>query len=176
MDTRELTDIIYVCNISPCLYVNMSVIECSNVYVMPSREPDCMTHKYLCVRPPLDLTNTPQSSEWTQRKHSTKDITLWKRKAYFKEDLDKSSSEMIVKRNPLELWLLESQTEIISWSKELVTITMETSNIQRPVNNWLHGEEMMTTTTLYTQRGFTERFSVPTTNMRYGRQGVGEPL
>lgn len=52
----------------------MSVIQCSNVYVMPSREPDCMTHKYLCVRPPTrheEHSTVPRTK--TQKKHYMKD-------------------------------------------------------------------------------------------------------
>jgi len=81
-------------------------------------------------------------------------------------------------------------TEIIRVeAKNLLETAMEAPTMQKPVNN-CYGEEMMTTTNLYFQRGLPGRFSAPTTNMRYnidyngvsnrecryGHQGVGEPL
>jgi len=67
-------------------------------------------------------------------------------------------------------------TEIIRVeAKNLLETAMEAPTMQKPINN-CYGEEMMTTTNLYFQRGLPGRFSAPTTNMRYGHQGVGEPL
>jgi len=51
-DKRELTDIIYIVTI--CHACMPICRQCSPVYVIPTREPACMTHNYLLCTTPLD--------------------------------------------------------------------------------------------------------------------------
>jgi len=65
----------------------MSVASAHMCVCNTTREPACMTHKYLTVRPPLDQDAAPQSSEWSlKRTTSTRPPTD---NPYGMKDLDK---------------------------------------------------------------------------------------